>query len=160
MLSPAGVLLPSLPWLSLLLQVRRFLGAWLCPCSATKPSFPAVDGRERTNGLTPREGRRGERRVASGVMSLARRALPRIVRPRGSQSLELEAVRGPGGCVFPEMAPRAPVTGLRTRPGPIPAARGGDERGGAGAKERVRIRRLIEPVPSAGGEPEFAGHEA
>lgn len=50
MLSPAGVLLPSLPSLSLhllLLQVRWFLAAWLC---ASLLGDGALLGQQRTEG--------------------------------------------------------------------------------------------------------------
>lgn len=85
---------------------------------------PAVDGRKPTNGRTPREGRRLEWGVSSGVMSPARRTRPGIVRRRRSRAWRARCHsrwrrRGEReGC--PAMAPRAPVNGLRS-PGCTPA---------------------------------------
>ena len=88
-----------------------------CPAlslAGSEPS-PAADGRKPTNGLPPREGRRCERGVSSGVMSPARRALPRIVRRRRSPARRARwhsRRRQCGereGC--PAVAPRARPTG-------------------------------------------------
>lgn len=96
MLSPAGVLLPSLPLLSLLLRVLWLLCARLCPRPATRP-LQQPYGRKRTNGRMPREGRHWERGVSSAVMSPARRALPGIVQRAAAPEPGGRAVTSAGG---------------------------------------------------------------
>lgn len=98
MLSPAGVLLPSLPCL---LRVLSLLSARLCPQEATSTLQWSTDG----DGQTDRRQLRQELGAGSifesdvtGEASLAWDcSAPRLPSPEGALSLQLEAAREEGG---------------------------------------------------------------
>lgn len=101
MLLPAGVLLPSLPSLSLLLGILSLLGARLRPQPAMSALRQQKGGDGHTDdawGRQALEARSIFRSDVTGEASPARDCSASPLRsPEGALSLALEAARGEGG---------------------------------------------------------------